>query len=53
MGTHFIVLSERYPMDTNMTGLRWFSIIFASLHSCAFDESSLRIGKAKNQVCFC
>ena len=31
MGTHLKVLSERYPMSTNMTGFRWFSKCFASL----------------------
>ena len=25
MGTHLRVLGERYPMNTNMTGLGWFS----------------------------
>ena len=25
MGTHLTVLSESYLMNTNMTGLRWFS----------------------------
>ena len=25
MGTHLIVLSESYSMDTNMAGLKWFS----------------------------
>ena len=25
------VLSKNYPMNTNMTGFRWFSKIFASL----------------------
>ena len=25
MGTHLRVLSESFPMNTNMTGLRWFS----------------------------
>ena len=24
MGTHLRVLSKRYPMNTNMTGIRWF-----------------------------
>ena len=24
MGTHLRVLSERFPMSTNMTGFRWF-----------------------------
>ena len=24
MGSHLRVLSESYPMNTNMTGLRWF-----------------------------
>ena len=31
MGTHLRVLSESYPMNTNMTGFKWFSKIFASL----------------------
>ena len=31
MGTHLRVLIERYPLNTNITGLRWFSNIFASL----------------------
>ena len=31
MGTHLRVLSESYPMNTNMTGLRWFSKIFAAI----------------------
>ena len=34
------VLSEIYPMNTNMTGFRWFSETFASL---CLDESSLPI----------
>ena len=25
MGTHMRVLSESFPMNTNMTGFRWFS----------------------------
>ena len=31
MGTHPRVLCESYPMNTNMTGFRWFSKIFASM----------------------
>ena len=31
IGTHLRVLSESYPMNTNMTWFRWFSKIFASL----------------------
>ena len=31
MGTHLTVLSENYPINTNMTGFRWFSKIFAFL----------------------
>ena len=31
MGTYLRVLSESCPMNTNMTGFRWFSKIFASL----------------------
>ena len=30
MGTHVRVLGESFPMNTNMTGFRWFSKIFAS-----------------------
>ena len=42
MGTHLRVLNESYPMNTNMTGLRWFS---KTLHPCTLDESSLSIGR--------
>ena len=28
MGTHLRVLSESYPMSTNMTGFGWFSKSF-------------------------
>ena len=28
MGTHLRVLIKSYPMNTNMTGFRWFSKIF-------------------------
>ena len=31
MGTHLRLLGESYPMNTNMTGFRWLSKIFASL----------------------
>ena len=31
MGAQLRVLSEGYPMNTNMAGFRWFSKIFASL----------------------
>ena len=31
VGTHLRVLSESYPMNTNLTGFRWFSRIFVSL----------------------
>ena len=37
MGTHLRVLSDSYPMNTNMTGFRWFSKIFVS-----------SIGRARN-----
>ena len=39
LGTHLRVLSESYPMNTNMT---WFSKTF---HPCALGESSLSIGR--------
>ena len=44
MGTHLRVLSESYPMSTNMTEFRWF------LHPCALDESSLSIGRLKQTL---
>ena len=31
MGTHLRVLGESFPMNTNMTGFRWFSKILSSL----------------------
>ena len=31
MGTHLRVLCKSYPMNTNKTGFRWFSKIFAPL----------------------
>ena len=40
MGSHLRVLSESYPMDTNMTGFRWFSKI---LLSCALDDSIVSV----------
>ena len=42
MGTHMRVLSESYPMNTNMTSLDG---LLKSLHPCALDESSLSIGR--------
>ena len=44
MGTYLRALSKNYPMNTNMTGFRWFSKIFASL---CLDESSLSIGRVR------
>ena len=44
MGTHLGALSESYPMNTNMTGFRWLS---KTLHPCALDEISLRIGNVE------
>ena len=46
MGTHLRELSESYPMNTNMTGFRWFSKIFAD----TLDESSLSIGRVKHDT---
>ena len=31
MGAHLRVLAESFPMNTNMTGFRWFLKIFAAL----------------------
>ena len=44
-GTHLRVLSESYPMNTNMTGFRCF--FKKTLCSCALDKSSLSIGRVK------
>ena len=33
MGTHMRVLSESYPMNTNMTGFGWFSNFFAGVNT--------------------
>ena len=46
MGTHLRVLSKSFLMNTNLTGLRWFSEIFAS--SC-FGQNSLSIGMVKEK----
>ena len=40
MAPHLRVLSESFPMSTNMTGFRWILKIFAS---CVLDESGLSI----------
>ena len=47
MGIHLRELGESYLMNTNMTGLRWFSKNCASL-CFGPDESSLRIGRVKH-----
>ena len=44
MGTYLKGLNESYPMNTNMTGFRWFSKNF---HACALDENSLSIRRVK------
>ena len=41
MGTHPRVLSESYPMNTNMTEFRWFS------SSYALDERSFSTGRVE------
>ena len=43
MGTHLIVLSLSYQMNTNVPGLRCFSKF---LSPCVLDESSFSIGRA-------
>ena len=45
MGSHLKILCESYPLNTNMTGFRWFSKIFASL--CFGRKCSLSIGRVK------
>ena len=42
MGTHMRVLSEGYPMNTNVTGFT-LGVFKKSLGSCALDECSLSI----------
>ena len=48
MGTHLRVLSESYPIYTNMTGPKWFSK--KSLRPCALDESSLIVSRVMIQL---
>ena len=50
MGTHLRVLSEGYPMNTNMTRFRSFSKIFASLWTKV--ASALEGLKQQYQACF-
>ena len=45
MSTHLRALSESFPLNTNMTRIKWFS---ESLCPCALDISSLSIGRVKN-----
>ena len=45
MGTHLRALRESYPMNTNITGFRWFSKIFESL---CLGRTSLSIGRVKH-----
>ena len=47
MGTHLRVLSESFPMDTNMTGFRLFSYFFAFSCIERFYESKLSIKRVK------
>ena len=44
MGTHLRVLSESFPMNTNMTGLILFSKL---LHFSSLNESSLGMKRVK------
>ena len=49
IATHLRLLSESYPMNTNLTWFIQFSKNF--LYPCALDESSLSIGRVKsNQI---
>ena len=43
MGTHLRVLSKTYPMNTNMTGIRYRGLDGSqkSLRHCALDKSSI------------
>ena len=36
MGNHLRVLSESYPINTNIKGFRWFTKIFVSLYESSF-----------------
>ena len=47
IGTHLRVLGESYPMNTNMTGFKWFS---KSLCHCVLDESSLSMGRVFEKI---
>ena len=45
MGTHLRELTESSSTNTNMTGFRLFSKVYAP---CALDESSLSIGRVNS-----
>ena len=45
VGPHLVVLSKRYPMNTNMTGFQ------KSLHPRGLDESSFSIDRVKRVFC--
>ena len=47
VGTLLRVVCEKYPLNINMTGFRWFVNIFISSYPCALDESSFSIGRVK------
>ena len=47
MGTHLIVLSESFAINTKMAGFRWFLKDFRVI---VFDESSLSIERAKEAI---
>ena len=43
MGTHLRVLSEGYPMNTNMTGFRWISKVVAFMCFVALALEGLEV----------
>ena len=45
LGTHMRVLGESYLVNTNMTGFKWFTKIFALL--CFWGKYKLSIGRVK------
>ena len=51
MGSHLTVLSESFSMNTNMTGLRWFSKQICVL--VVWKKVAFSIGRVKTQPDMC
>ena len=50
MGTHLRVLCEIYPMNIKLRGFRTLDRLQKALYPCVLDESSLSIGRVKEEA---